>query len=308
MLQREQALQPLQDPWPVQLLCGGGTRLYVDPHTLTVKLESDVNPVTDIRGGILSEEMGVGKTIECICLFLLTRGTLPNVSDNEEGMASAVTSQVALEWPQKDCHGGDPAPENDGELEALPNYSKEIETMEKVMRQYVRSHKKPPTVASPSPEAAKVELPKLSDICTHRVRATGQPFSGEQFEDQPEVQFQLRLLQKRLIDATPFFHLWPPRPTRSYRVEIPRKPLRIYLSPATLVLVPGKQSPFCMLLSLSDPDTAAYRHTSPSVGGRIPQTHGAGLAPNSLAASCFFTTAKCRRSGQSIRRHPSQSR
>lgn len=242
MLQREQGSEPLSDPWLVRLLAGDGTTLYVDPHTLSVKRRSDIIEVADIRGGILSEEMGVGKTIECIALFLLTRGTLPTVSNDEEGLASAVTSEVALKWPQKDCHGNDPAPEPSGELESLPNYSENVEMMEKAMQQYVRMHKTPQRINEVAAEtsAFRVDLPKLSEICTHRVRATGMPFSGEQFEDRPEVQFQLQLLQKRLLKATPFFHLWPPRPTRSYRVEIPRKPLRIYLSPATLVLVPGE--------------------------------------------------------------------
>lgn len=47
--------------------------------------EPPVGPPLDIRGGIIAEEMGMGKTLEVIALMLATKGTVPTVSTDKDG-------------------------------------------------------------------------------------------------------------------------------------------------------------------------------------------------------------------------------
>lgn len=248
MLQRELQPHSYCDPYFVQHASpcemSGGERTYAfDPKHCTFHRLSHVSVYPDHKGGVLCDEMGVGKTIICLALILGTRAQVP-VPD-QEPMASCVTSELALTFPQEDYQGGDPA--------AAALESERVVTAafgapspgERISRRGRRSGSPvnaaaaaavlepepatPPRPPVPERQEAPKRLPLLA-LCAHRLRTCTAPADLDALPPP---------LRELLGDRTaPFFHLWPPPPTRLSRVSHVREPLRVYLSAATLVLVP----------------------------------------------------------------------
>lgn len=228
MLQRELVPQMVPDPHPVSLRSPhDGSSYYVDPKTLSFSLFNTF--VRDVRGGVLCEGMGNGKTIESLALILSTLGMLPDLQDTEQSSltTSLVTSEVAMTFPDDRFKGLDPAEAFfSQDLAAIPYTSRSgsINSDEAIASR----------TGSNVPD--EVELPKLVDLCAHAIRTSSIPIDYVSFLSRESVPPNIKnLLASK---ATPFIHLWPPLPTRTSRVPIPRTPLRIYLSPATLVVVP----------------------------------------------------------------------
>lgn len=230
MLQREATPADVQSGFRIPFKGSDGQRLSLHPVTCEVRLDDPlIDSQQDARGGILSEEMGVGKTLECLSLLLSTRGFLPCADEDE--MASAVTSELAIQWPHKEWHGLDPLPKDRLALEQIPYYSREMEQGAKRTRIDIQEE--------PDATSARVAMPTLKDMCAHVIRMSGQSFAPAQYNDQ-DTRFRVMAMEPLLKSATPFFHLWPPlRGNRTPRVQVARAPAKIFLSPATLVVVPG---------------------------------------------------------------------
>lgn len=234
MIQREREPEEVYSGYYIPLQTASGRILYLHPSTLEVKASlSSLRSIPDARGGILSEEMGVGKTLECTALILSTRGSLPTADANEQ-MASSVTSALAMEWPHKDGHGLDPVPKNQLTLEKIPYYSAIVEQQSRPPHLY---QSRSSSQSSPSSQRNKT-LPTLKHLCAHILRLSDQSIAPEQYSE--EDRFKILAMELLLQRATPFFHLWPPlRGDRTPRVEVKRLPVKVYLSTATLVVVPG---------------------------------------------------------------------
>lgn len=196
----------------------------MDPVTHEFFPRSSVSVYPDLLGGILCDEMGVGKTIICIALILATLTQMSR--PDQEPMASATTSELALEFPEREYHGADPAEAltTDRIVTAAfgaPSPGERISRVRRAPRQDPVETVRP---ALPSRTAS------LAEITAHRLRTTFRPPPLETLP--PQLQHLLGNI------SAPFIHLWPPPPARVSRISQGRKPLRVYLTSATLVLVP----------------------------------------------------------------------
>lgn len=229
MLQRELLPTLVPDPWPLRIdPPSGGRHYYIDPKTFSVMMHVPSH-FEDVRGGVLCEEMGVGKTIECLALILATKAQLPR--PDIEPLASQVTSDLALRaFPQQEYQGNDPgrALMPDRTMHELPYYPQ----LKDVSTRRTR-HQTGHETDSTDEVASWRSMPRLVDLCAHRVRTCGLAYSNEQLSELPPPVSSL------LREASPFMLLWPPVPVRIARVPQARTPLKIFLSSATLVCVPA---------------------------------------------------------------------
>lgn len=230
LLQRELEPESYCDPYFLQRTCPvpmrSGERSYaMDPATYEFFPRSAVSVYPDLKGGILCDEMGVGKTIICIALIL---STLSHVSQpDQEPMASATTSLMALQFPQHEYQGADPARGLAQDLVTAPFGAPS--PGERISR--VRPPKA--TQAETPPPKERIEgRVSLVEIAAHRLRTTNMCPPSVLATLPPQLQDLLGLV------SAPFIHLWPPPPTRMSRISQGRTPLRVYLTSATLVLVP----------------------------------------------------------------------
>lgn len=245
ILQREQSPISYCDPYYVERTapCAihGGTQTYAfDPERCEFLTTNSLSHYADVQGGILCDEMGVGKTIICIALIL---ATLAEVSQPiQEPMASAVTSELALAFPQADYHGGDPVhvttePIVTGKFGA-PSPGERISRRRPAHRvteaKATETHEAQPSASLDPSSSLKYShrFFSLAAIAAHRLRTTTRCA--------PELVETLPPHVQTLLGAVtaPFFHLWPPPPTRMSRVAAERVPIRVYMTAATLVLVP----------------------------------------------------------------------
>ncbi|UZJ57114.1 hypothetical protein CBS101457_006434 [Exobasidium rhododendri] len=270
MLEREGKPEIVKSDYWIPIKTDAG-HLFLHPTTLELRREIETtNRATDARGGILSEEMGVGKTLEILSLILSTRGLLP-LSAVEDEMASAVTTALALDWPHQEWHGLDPVSKKSIALERIPYYSTQVEEQGKPLKERDQ-------VGHPFDKAQlslqRKKLPSLRDMCAHKIRMSGSSIAPEQYSNE-EQQFHIRAMKSLLKSATPFYHLWPPlRGHRTPRVEVVRMPVRVYLSAATIVVVPGT------LLAQWQAEIA--KHTKPDALRVLYLPHATSQIPSAL--------------------------
>lgn len=98
MLQMETYPGMMVDPRYSRLLDATGQQYFVDLSTMTIRRSPARFALS--RGGILCEQMGVGKTLMCLALALASRHQ-PVRPPSGFGI-SDVTSDVALMWPTAD--------------------------------------------------------------------------------------------------------------------------------------------------------------------------------------------------------------
>ncbi|WFD32368.1 hypothetical protein MSPP1_003413 [Malassezia sp. CBS 17886] len=227
-------------PPGAQAGCTHAVRTYVfDPVRYEFHDPRDIPSYPDVKGGILCDEMGVGKTIICLALIL---ATLPHVSQpDQEPMASAVTSDLALSFSDAEYEGHDPAAAIASEriVTAAFGAPSPGERLGRAQRG-AQSAGRPQTEAQSDPPGGRPtplrgtqqRPPPLAHIAAHRLRTTASPGVDEVALLPPPLQTLLG------AQSAPFFHLWPPAPARMSRVSQARRALRVYLTSATLVIVP----------------------------------------------------------------------
>ena len=202
-------------------------KYYFNPDTYAFYRPSSIPTYLDIKGGILCDEMGVGKTTVCLALILATLDQMPQPELNP--MCSAVTSDMARAFPARAYQGVDPA----------HTHTQRIVTAafgapspgERISR---KPHKKMPQ-AAPKPALKRGRVSgtvSLVQIAAHRLRTTHACRS----ELRETLPLQLQTILGPL--SAPYFLLWPPAPTHVSRQSQGRAPIRVYVTSATLVLVP----------------------------------------------------------------------
>lgn len=229
LLQRELAPFTYCDPYFVgrasPCLMPDGQRMYAfDPECMRFHHWHATALYPDVRGGILCDEMGVGKTLICLALILTT---VDQVSQPEqEPMASSVTSDMAMQFPEEEYQGRDPA----GTLGRIVTAPFGAPSPGERLGRRPITH-----IPRPEPRAPSAPIPgsiSLTKIAAHRLRTT-HACRPDLLESLPA---QLQAMLGR--GSAPFIQLWPPPPIRVSRISHERSALRVYLTSATLVLVP----------------------------------------------------------------------
>ena len=235
ILQRELWPQTYCDPYFIQCMSpcmiDGHVQTYaMDPERLEFFPIHAASLYPDVRGGILCDEMGVGKTIICLALVL---STIDQMSQPEqESMVSSVTSNMAMEFPEDEYHGKDPAGYIFSRVVTAPFGAPS--PGERLGRR-PKTHVPPPQVLSKNDAATTTPVPgsvSLAKIAVHRLRTT--------HACRPDLLDELPAQLQHLLGkaSAPFILLWPPPPVRMSRVSHERTPVRVYLTHATLVVVP----------------------------------------------------------------------
>ncbi|KAE8258284.1 hypothetical protein A4X13_0g1780 [Tilletia indica] len=105
-------LDPICDPRLVECTTLDGGRFYVDGSNFTIWRRRRALP--DCSGSILSEHMGLGKTLECIALILATRGQRASIEPPGE---------VLPERTRKAGYSDDNEEDSDEEEQEIPPHS-----------------------------------------------------------------------------------------------------------------------------------------------------------------------------------------
>lgn len=205
-----------------------GDHMYAfDPECFKFYRWPDISLYPDVRGGILCDEMGAGKTLICLALIL---ATLDQISRPEhESMTSCITSEMAMQFPDEKFQDKDPAAGLLGRIVTAPFGAPS--PGERLGRRPITHipKSKPETSHATHPITGSVSLAK---IAAHRLRTT-HACRPDLLDTLPS---QVQAILGR--ESAPFILLWPPLPLRVSRVNHNRSPLRVYLTSATLVLVP----------------------------------------------------------------------
>lgn len=224
MLSRERNPGMFCDPYYIEKSSPAGKKFAFDPYKLSFHCSDVVSQYADVRGGILCDEMGTGKTLICLALILHTRHEV--AQPDAEPMASAITSSMALEFPSDEYRGADPA---EGTLTRFVAgvFGAPI-VGERLGQSRKRNAPVPPHIRMNKRHAPT----SLVNITAHKLRTT-YSLSHEEFSTLPP---HLQHLLGNL--SAPFFNLWPAAPARTSRASSDRTPVRVYVSAATLVLIP----------------------------------------------------------------------
>lgn len=232
MLQREAAPLRQGDVYYVEktspcILTGQERTYYFDPDKYEFHRAASIPIYSDVQGGLLCDEMGAGKTIVCLALILATLDQMPQPPANP--MASAVTSDMARTFPAQEYQGNDPSHADQHRLVTAAFGAPS--PGERISR---NPHKRVRTTP-PATACLQVRVPgsiTLVQMAAHRLRTT-HACRAELRETLP-VQIQKVLGPS----SAPYFFLWPPAPTHVSRLSQGRAAVRVYVSSATLVLVP----------------------------------------------------------------------
>ena len=81
MLFRENIPRTVPLPNLIPAATYSGDVVYFDADTGAVQLETSCDGFEDVRGGVICEDMGTGKTIVCLASVMYTRGRLAKTSD-----------------------------------------------------------------------------------------------------------------------------------------------------------------------------------------------------------------------------------
>eukprot|EP00741_Cyanophora_paradoxa_P008377 tig00001304_g8104.t1 len=113
MLDRERSTTSLAEDWHTALTLADGQRVLICPVTGEVHLEGHPQAnfaMPQARGGILAEEMGLGKTVELLALVLKNRipapappEATPTVNNRAKSRATLIVCPVSLlgQWKQE---------------------------------------------------------------------------------------------------------------------------------------------------------------------------------------------------------------
>lgn len=205
-----------------------GDRMYAfDPECFRFYRWSEISVYVDVRGGILCDEMGSGKTLICLALILATMDQISR--PDYESVTSCITSEMAMRFPDEKYQDKDPAAGLLGRIVTAPFGAPS--PGERLGRRPITHIPKPEPKTSHAtrPRTGSVSLAK---IAAHRLRTT-HACRRDLIDTLPN---QLQALLGK--ESAPFILLWPPLPHRVSRIIHNRTPLRVYLTSATLVLVP----------------------------------------------------------------------
>ncbi|CCM03805.1 uncharacterized protein FIBRA_05953 [Fibroporia radiculosa] len=204
MLSRELSPGAMPDPLHIKLTGIDGLVFFLQPASMEILQECPM--VSQARGGILCEELGTGKTVMMLALIL---ATLDQISSPEE----AVYDPRPVLTPLSYRHFPTAEPATSRRRMAQGGNTK-------------RSDHESPT-----------RIPSLVEFLLHYCRTRPDGLHLRDYQDRLEQQ----RLWKPLMHNNPFYHHYNslnPEVIRSNRRQINPGPKVMYLSSATLVVVP----------------------------------------------------------------------
>ncbi|EIW84791.1 hypothetical protein CONPUDRAFT_116969 [Coniophora puteana RWD-64-598 SS2] len=198
MIEKEASHQVVPDPLYVKMPSMRGQDMFLQPTTMEVLRECP--NIAPVRGGILCEELGTGKTVMVLALILATIEERPDPEDcdlYERPVMSPVACRTfrSPEYATSHCHAhGGPRSE-----EVWP-------------------------------------VPSLVDILIHGLRTLPCAPGVREYEEE----LAARNLWKPLQSNIPFYHVHREAPSSRSRLrKVQSHPRVMYLSSATLVVVPS---------------------------------------------------------------------
>lgn len=230
MMQRETAPEPYIDPYYIQraspVPVQGEHRYGMDPVTCEFHLWAHLPTYTPRPGGILCERSGVGKSAVVLALVFCTVNEMSRPHPDQ--CTTHVTSDLARAFPQAAFHGADPVPRA-APVRLVTAAFGAPSPGERISRVRPAAPPAPPTVPQQALGPTNVTL---AQIALYRLRTTTRCT--------PEMRDRLPLsLQPHAGSASaPYVHVWPRPPAHLSRVRPLRTPVRVYLTSATLLLVP----------------------------------------------------------------------
>ncbi|PKI85383.1 hypothetical protein MVES_000305 [Malassezia vespertilionis] len=229
MLQRERAPHVYCDPYYLERTSPNAAQYAFDAPQCRFLAMQDVHTYRDSKGGIVCDEMGSGKTFLCLCLILATRTDLAH--PEQDPMASQVTTEIGLALPQSAYHGLDPAAARgrDRIVTAAFGAPSPGERISRVRPNVIDAAKL--RTRPPKSKHRHCSI-SLARIAAHRLRTT------TVCDDTLVAALPVQLKSLLGASSTPFFNAWPPAPAHLSRVSQHRTPIRVYLTGATLLLVP----------------------------------------------------------------------
>ncbi|KAI0636454.1 SNF2 family N-terminal domain-containing protein [Trametes polyzona] len=205
MMERETNPGTIEHPLYVPMQGMDGRVFYMQPATMEIL--SELPRVSAVRGGILCEELGTGKTIMILSLILATLNQLPA--------------------PEEGIHEERPV--------LTPLSFRRFQTAEALSaRAKISGRKKPKWTDDDD------SFPSLTEIILHKCRVDPDHIPWRDAEEQERLE-QLRMW-KPLMANVPFYFHSPDPPEAPYgrraRQQDTAGPKVMYLTTATLVVVP----------------------------------------------------------------------
>ncbi|KAH7921384.1 hypothetical protein BV22DRAFT_1038738 [Leucogyrophana mollusca] len=200
MMKREHNSRPGGNPLFISVRSVYGEEFFIQPSTLEIVRERPM--VTRSRGGILCEELGTGKTLMILALILATIEQLP---DPEESLLDSRPVMTPL---------------------AYRNFTSS---------EYIAARERAGEKAHACNDVQ--QIPSLVDLLIHHICISRDGLGVRRYEDQLEASALWRQLQ----DNTPFYHHYDTdisSASRSRRRPVKRRPRVVYLTRATLIVVP----------------------------------------------------------------------
>ncbi|KAF9484636.1 hypothetical protein BDN70DRAFT_872149 [Pholiota conissans] len=211
MMHKELDLKDVPDPLYIQVKTVDGKPCFLQPGTMEVLQEHPMS--ANCRGGLLCEELGTGKTIMMISLIVATRRQLsspePSLIDDHVVMTPV----------------------------AYHHFPSSTFTAARKRAGFPHS-----SLAHDS-----TNVPSLVELLLHRARTD--PYcdvshNSSQYEQRvmQEDKFNNLQLAQMMHSNVPFYHQYLGEPTnqhRGRRIHQPRTPRAMYLTAATLVVVPA---------------------------------------------------------------------
>ncbi|TFK61006.1 hypothetical protein BDN72DRAFT_850036 [Pluteus cervinus] len=217
MVQREKSTEDIHDPLFVAFKTIKEECFYIQPGTLQIL--RDCPKVAPTRGGLLCEELGTGKTVMVLGLVLSTLNQLPSPEVSIMDDRPILTPLAFRHFPSDEFH---------------------------IARQRLYRDSDPPDPFRTS------RVPSLVEILLHKMRTDPDITIPNTTTSGGACLFSKKLTLADALDSlplgkllqanTPFYHYYSGEPTLQYRTD--RKattpgPRVVYLSPATLIVVPA---------------------------------------------------------------------
>ncbi|BGP47916.1 hypothetical protein JCM10450v2_003781 [Rhodotorula kratochvilovae] len=237
MLARELAPQDIPDPTFIRR----STSLGGEAQDFFISLDGGVRrePLTvrEPKGGILAEDMGVGKTLIVLSLVMSTLSELPKLDGTSTYLdgspsppPSVLLTDVSVEFPFT-FEMADARKLKPRVTALLPGV--ELDCREQLEREAALARQAAEDAAVPD-----LPFPSLRSLMVHKVKtsplACRYPHFDEVDGEHPLPQNMFELLQK----TPPFYRLFPSAFQREARRRDASKPIKIVVAPTTLIIVP----------------------------------------------------------------------